>query len=52
MDLFAVAFLVFAALFLGGVLLAGLIALFQIRTGRRERMQMKQHLRRMELAGR
>ena len=40
MDVLAVAVLVFATLVLGGVLLVGLVALFRVRSNRRERLQM------------
>ncbi len=36
---------VFAVVFLGGVLCIGIATLRQIRSGRRERLQMKKHLR-------
>ncbi len=52
MDFFAVALLICAAIFFGGILVGGMIVIIQARTGRRERLQMKQHLRRVELAGR
>jgi hypothetical protein len=45
MDVFAVALLVFAVVFLVGALCLGLATLLQIRSGRRERLQMKKHLR-------
>jgi hypothetical protein len=51
MDEFAVAVLVFAALFLGAVLICGLVALAQVRRGQLERLQMKHHLRKIGLAG-
>ncbi len=51
MDEFAVAVLVFAALFLGVVLICGLVVLAQVRRGRLERLQMKHHLRKIGLAG-
>ena len=51
MDVLAVAVVVFATLVLGGVLLVGLVALFRVRNSRRERLQMKQHLRRTGLSG-
>ena len=52
MDIFSVAFLVFAAAFFGGTLVIGLGALFRVRRTQRERSQMRQHLRNMELLGR
>ena len=51
MDLFAVALIVFATVFLGSVLIIGLAALVHIRSGRRERLQMRRHLRNIEMAG-
>lgn len=45
MDTIAVTFVIFAAVALGIVLVVGLAALLHIRQGRRERLQMKQHLR-------
>jgi len=50
MDWFALAFLTLAAASLAGALYWGLV-LFRVRAARRERLQMKQHLRRMGLAG-
>jgi hypothetical protein len=50
-DVFGVSLLIFAALFLGAVSIGGLVALVQVRNGRRERLQMKQHLRKIDLAG-
>jgi hypothetical protein len=52
MDFFSVALVVFAAVVLGGVLVVGLAALVRVRSGRREDLQMKQHmqgLRRIQL---
>jgi hypothetical protein len=51
MDVFSVALLFFAAVFLGAVLIAGFVALLQIRRGHRERIQMKQHLRNIDVVG-
>jgi len=51
MDLFSVALLFFAALFLGGILIAGVVALVHIRRSQRERLQMKQHLRKIDVTG-
>ncbi len=51
MDVFAASLLIFAALFLGAVLAGGIIALIQIRNGRRDRMQMKRHLQQTGIAG-
>ena len=51
MDVFSVALLFFAGLFLGGILIAGVVALVQIRRGQRERLQMKQHLRKIDVTG-
>ena len=51
MDVFSVALLFFAAVFLGAVLIAGFVALVQIRRGHRERIQMKQHLRNIDVVG-
>ena len=50
MDWFALAVLILAAASLGGAVYWGLV-LFRVRAARRERLQMKQHLRRMGLAG-
>lgn len=47
MDFFPVAFLVFAAIVLGSVLAVGLAALVRVRSGRREKLQMKQHVQRL-----
>ena len=52
MDVVSVAFLICATVFLGGVLIGGTVTLIQVRAGRRERFQMKQHLRRLEVTGR
>lgn len=52
MDIFSVVFLAFAVLFLGGTLVVGLGALFRVRRAQRERSQMRQHLRSIELSGR
>jgi hypothetical protein len=55
MDIFSVVFLAFAVVFLGGTLVVGLGwlgALFQVRRAQRERSQMRQHLRNIELSGR
>lgn len=51
MDVFSVPLLFFVAVFLGGILIAGLVALVHIRRGHRERLQMKQHLRNIDLVG-
>ena len=45
MEAFAITFVIFAAVALGVVLVVGLAAWLQIRRGRHERLQMKQHLR-------
>jgi hypothetical protein len=50
MDFFSVALLVFATLFLGGVLVVGLAALVRVRSGRREDLRMKQHVQRLAVA--
>ena len=50
MDLFTLAVLILAAVSLGGIMCAGVV-LFQVRAARRERLQMKQHLRRIGMAG-
>lgn len=50
MAFFAAAFLVFAAIVLGGVLVVGLAALVRVRSGRREKLQMKQHVQRLAVA--
>ena len=47
MDFFSVAVLVFVGVVLGGVLVVGLAALFRVRSGRREKLQMKQHVQRL-----
>jgi hypothetical protein len=52
MDIFSVVFLAFAVVFLGGTLVVGLGALFQVRRAQRERSRMRQHLRSIELSGR
>jgi hypothetical protein len=52
MDLFAVAFVVCAAIVLGGIVFGGLAALLQARSARRDRLEMKQHVRRVELMSR
>jgi hypothetical protein len=51
MDLFAVPFLVTPAAVVGGVLCIGLTAVLQARRRRRERLQMKRHVQRIDLAG-
>jgi hypothetical protein len=51
MDVFAASLLIFAAVFLGAVLIGGIIALVQVRNGRRERLQMKKHLQQTGIAG-
>lgn len=45
MDVFALALLFFAALFLGSILAVGLFALIKVRHDRDSRLQMKRHLR-------
>src|SRR5688572_30406325 len=52
MDTFAVAFAVIAAIILGGIVIGGLAALLQTRTARRDRLEMKRHVRRVELSDR
>lgn len=49
--MFSAALLFFAAVFLGGLLIAGLGALVQIRRGHRERLQVKRHLHNNDLVG-
>ena len=49
MDGFAIAFLITASIVLVGVLLVGLTALLRIRGARRDRLQMKRHLGRIEM---
>lgn len=44
MDVFALALLFFAALFLGSILAVGLFALMKVRHDRHDRLQMKRHL--------
>ena len=51
MDLFAVALLICAAVFLGGILIGGFAALIQVRNGQRERLQMKRHVQRIDVGG-
>jgi len=51
MDVLSVAFLVFAAVVLGGVLAVGVGALVRVRSGRREDLQMKQHVQRLAVVG-
>lgn len=51
MDVFAISLLFFAGVFLGGILIAGVVALVHIRRGQRERLQMKQHLRNIDVMG-
>jgi hypothetical protein len=51
MGVFAVAIFVLPVVFLGALLCVGLATLMQIRNGRRERLQMKRHLQRIERAG-
>jgi len=50
MDFFSAAFLVFAAIVLGVVLVVGLAARVHVRSGRREKLQMKQHVQRLAVA--
>jgi hypothetical protein len=52
MDIFSVAFLVFATVLFGGTLVIGLGALFGVRCAQHELTQMRQHLRNIELLGR
>jgi len=47
MNVFAVALLFFTAVFLGGVLVVVLVALFKVRRSRQERLQMKRHLQKI-----
>jgi hypothetical protein len=47
MDVFAVAFLFFAAVLFGSLLVVGFVALFKVRHGRREHLEMKRHLQRI-----
>ena len=49
MDLFAGMLLFFAAMFLGSVLIVGFTALIKVRQGRRDRLQMKQHLQKIDI---
>jgi hypothetical protein len=51
MDLFAGAFIFFTSLFLGSILVGGLVALVRVRSGRRECLLMKRHLQRNGLTG-
>jgi hypothetical protein len=50
MDFLSIAFLVLAAAALGGVLVVGLVAVVRVRSGRREDLQMKQHVQRLAFA--
>ena len=50
MDVLPVALLIFAVVFLAGVLCFGLATLLQIRA-RRQRLQMKRHLQSIERLG-
>jgi hypothetical protein len=49
MDMFSVAFLVFAAVFFGGIFVVALAALFRVRHAHRDRSEMRQHLRNIQL---
>jgi len=51
MDFSSVALLVTAAVVVGGVVLAGVAALIQVRNGQRERLQMKRHVQRIDFGG-
>jgi hypothetical protein len=51
MDPFALAFPAIAAIFIVGVVAGGLAALLQTRNARRDRMEMKRHLRKVALTG-
>ena len=52
MDPFALVFPVIVATFIVGVVAGGLVTLLQTRSARRDRMEMKRHLRRVGLTGR
>jgi hypothetical protein len=51
MDGFSLAQMIIAVVVAGGALMAGAIGLLRARTSRRERLEMKQHLRRTGLSG-
>jgi hypothetical protein len=48
-DLFSVSFLMFAAVFFGGTFVVALAALFRVRHAHRDRLEMRQHLRNIQL---
>jgi hypothetical protein len=50
MDFVSVALLVFVAVVCGGVLAVGVAALVSVRSGRREKLQMKRHVQRLAVA--
>ncbi len=51
MDGFSLAQVITAAVVLGGALMVVAIGLLRVRSSRRERLEMKQHLRKTGLAG-
>jgi hypothetical protein len=52
MDPLALLFPAIAAIFIVGIVAGGLVTLLQTRSARRDRMEMKRHLRRVGLTGR
>ena len=50
MDPFALAFPAIAAILIVGVVAGGLVALVQTRNARRDRMETKRHLRKVEMS--
>ncbi|MGA3258904.1 MAG: hypothetical protein ABSE35_08480 [Bryobacteraceae bacterium] len=50
MSFLSIAFLVFSAAVLGIVLTIGLVALFRVRSGQWEDLQMKRHVQRLAVA--
>jgi hypothetical protein len=52
MDVHSIMFSIFSTIVLGSVLFLGLAALLHVRNGRRDRLQMKRHLAKIELVDR
>ena len=50
MDPFAIVFPAIAAIFIVGVVAGGLAALLQTRSARRDQIEMKRHLRSVEMS--
>ena len=48
MDFFSVALLIFAVIFLGGILVLMLVLLWSLRARERVRLEMKRHLQKMD----